>query len=377
MNIAFDGKRAVQNYTGLGNYSRYVVEILSEYAPEHSYILLAPKDRQNNRLDTVKSRTNVVFRFPQGFWKKISALWRTVGIRADLQTVRADIFHGLSNEIPVGLHKAGIRSVVSIHDLIFLRYPKFYPPIDRLIYRIKFSHACRNADRIIAVSECTGRDIIRFFGIPGDKIKVVYQGCHPMYHVPVPDEVKKQVADQYRLPPAFILYVGSIEERKNLLLVAKALKLSGENIHLVAVGKHTPYQDRVQQYVDANGLTARFHVFNRVSFTDLPAFYQLARIFIYPSFFEGFGIPIIEALASGTPVIAATGSCLEEAGGPDSFYIDPENDSELAARIEQVWNDTGLSERMSAAGKQYVQKFADKAIAKEIMDVYHSLVQRE
>jgi glycosyltransferase involved in cell wall biosynthesis len=256
--------------------------------------------------------------------------------------------------------------------LIFLRYPQYYKPIDRFIYRLKFRYACRKADRIIAVSECTKRDIISFFHIPEEKIHVVYQGCHPAFGVSVSEEKRKAVMEKYRLPSLFVLNVGSIEERKNLMLAAKALQHIPDNIHLVAVGKRTPYQSRVEKYAHESGLESRLHLLNGVTFDDLPAIYQSAAVFVYPSYFEGFGIPVIEALTSGVPVIAATGSCLEEAGGPGSACVDPDDYMALAEKISEILTNERLAQQMIEAGKKYVERFSEDRIASDIMDVYQS-----
>jgi glycosyltransferase involved in cell wall biosynthesis len=370
MKIGFDGKRAVRNHTGLGNYSRYIVEILSENFKENNYILFAPEERSDKRLETLKSMDNVSFFFPEGIWKKLSSLWRVFRMGKDLERKNIDIFHGLSNELPVGIRKTGILSLVSLHDLIFLRYPEYYKLIDRKIYTWKFGYACRKADRIIAISECTKRDIMSCFAIPEEKIAVVYQGCHPVFREIIPVYKKEEVIKKYALPDDFILYVGSIESRKNLLLIVKALQMLDCRIQLVAVGKRTPYQTEVERYISNSGLSGRVYIYNRVPFDDLPAFYQLSTIFVYPSFFEGFGIPVVEALSSGVPVIATTGSCLEEAGGPDSLYVSPTDEQALASCIRKIWENPDLAQDMIRKGKQYVQRFSEERIAADLMREY-------
>ena len=370
MNIGFDAKRAIQNNTGLGNYSRYVIEILSRFYEGNGYFLYAPKNRKNPRLEAIQTRKTVFFRFPVSIWKRFSSLWRTFGVKEDLKKDQITVFHGLSNELPIHIKRTGIPTVVSIHDLIFLRYPGFYPPIDRWIYKLKFRHACRVADRIIAVSECTKRDIISSFGAPEEKIKVVYQSCHSSFKEILSPDMKENVRREYSLPAQYLLYVGTIENRKNLLLIVKALKYLDIDIHLVAVGKKTRYQTVVEKYVMEHHLSTRVHFHHHVSFKHLPAFYQLAQIFILPSYYEGFGIPVIEALTSGTPVIAATGSCLEEAGGEHSIYIDPDNETMLADKINWILNDTTLANQMSEEGKKYVERFSDENIAKDFMAIY-------
>ncbi|MDR1368644.1 MAG: glycosyltransferase family 4 protein [Dysgonamonadaceae bacterium] len=373
MKIGFDAKRAVQNNTGLGNYSRRLVEILSEYYPDDQYYLFAPEKKDNPRLQTLQSRKNTSFIYPTGLYRPFSSFWRISGIKSDLKRVSPDIFHGLSGELPVGISKTGVKSVVTIHDLIFLRYPEYYKPIDRMIYARKFRYACENAGRIIAISECTKRDIVSFFNIPEDKITVVYQGCHPDFREKATDHKKREVMERYKLPSKYIFYVGSIESRKNLLLAVKALRDLDPEIHLVAIGKRTPYQDKIEQYVNQTGLSGRVHILNKVFFEDLPACYQLASVFVFPSFFEGFGIPILEALSSCVPVIAATGSCLEEAGGPGSVYVDPVDDRELAGQIRRILSNVDIARKMSEDGRIYAQRFEDKLIASGVMKIYEQL----
>ncbi|MDR3062253.1 MAG: glycosyltransferase family 4 protein, partial [Dysgonamonadaceae bacterium] len=303
MKIGFDAKRAVQNNTGLGNYSRYLIEILSEYYSDNKYLLFAPEKKDNPRLQTLQSRKNVSFVYPSGIAGLFPSFWRMTGIKTDLREYSPEIYHGLSGELPIGIAKTGIKSVVTIHDLIFLRYPEYYKSWDREIYTRKFRYACEYSDKIIAISECTKKDVISFFNIPEEKIAVVYQGCHPDFGKKATDEKKQEVTQKYKLPPKYLLSVGSIEPRKNLLLAVKALQKLEQDIHLVAVGKKTPYQVEVEQYAAQSGISERLHILNKVPLDDLPACYQLASVFLYPSFFEGFGIPVIEALHSGVPVI--------------------------------------------------------------------------
>jgi glycosyltransferase involved in cell wall biosynthesis len=374
MNIGFDAKRIVQNNTGLGNYSRFVVEVLSEYFPGNRYLLFAPKRRENRRMDVLKERSNVWFVFPSGIYRVFPSLWRIFVRKKRMSGNGIDVFHGLSNELPLWIRHTGVRTVVTVHDLIFLRYPQFYGLVDRWIYRFKFRRACFDADVVIAVSECTKRDIVGFFNVPEDKVRVVYQSCHPQFRREVPEERRKEVLKRYGFPEKFILFVGSIEQRKNLLLAVKALRLIPENVHLVAIGKSTSYQREVECYTRESGLQSRVHIFNGFPFEEFPSVFRSAEVFVYPSFFEGFGIPVIEALWSGTPVVAATGSCLEEAGGPDSFYVDPSDEVGLADRINQILGDPGLALSMSERGKRYVRRFDPELIAGGIEAIYRSLL---
>ena len=370
MIIGFDAKRANANFTGLGNYSRFMVETMATYGNEHKYRMYIPKKCKNALYDSLLKHKNVASIQPHSFlMKRCKALWRTFFIKRGLLQDGVQLYHGLSNELPVGIHRTGIRSVVTIHDLIFLRYPQYYHWLDRIIYNYKFRYACRKSDRIVAVSECTKRDIVKFYGISPDKIDVVYQGCDPVFAQPVSAEAKARVREAYHLPEHFILSVGTIEERKNLLLAVKAVEQLGD-VHLVAVGKSTAYADEVKAYIEAHGLGDRIHIIHNLKFGDLPVMYHMAEAFVYPSRFEGFGIPIDVALSAGVPVIAATGSCLEEAGGPRSLYVDPDDVAGMAAAMKRVLSDADLRHEMIEAGKTYVVRFDPKRLADEMNAVY-------
>ena len=376
MKIGFDGKRAVQNNTGLGNYSRYVLEALQTYYPNEEYILYAPKKRKNPRLEPILSKDNTTLRLPTStIWKRLSSLWRIWGASTDATNDGVSIFHGLSNELPLNIHRnPQIKSVLTIHDLIFRRLPQCYRFADRLIYNYKFRKSCQNADRIIAVSECTKRDIVKDYGISPDKIEVIYQGCDSAFAQIVDESKKEEVRSKYRLPEHYILSVGSIEERKNTLLIAKALKHLPKETHLVLVGKETAYTEKIHTYIKAENLESRVHILHGIPFADLPAIYQCAEVFAYPSRYEGFGIPILEALNSRLPVVAATGSCLEEAGGPDSLYVNPDSAEEMAQAINKAMQ-PAQREYMIDKGLAWAAQFSKEQMARQTMQCYNKLIK--
>jgi glycosyltransferase involved in cell wall biosynthesis len=272
------------------------------------------------------------------------------------------------------LAKQNIRSIVTIHDLIFIRYPQFYSLIDRRIYRKKFKSACINADLIIAISKQTKQDIIDFFGIPENRIRLVYQGCHPQFYTTCSDEQKLAVAEKYRLPQKYILYVGTIEERKNLNTIVKALAALPEKYSLVAVGKPTGYMKAVNAEIQRLGLSGRVHFIHRSDFHDLPAIYQQAEVFVLPSVFEGFGIPVLEALNSKIPVITSNTSSLPEAGGAHSIYINPADSGELEQALLRLFADSELRNSMITNGYEHAQNFREQKIAADLRSVYAELL---
>ena len=383
MKIGFDAKRAAQNRTGLGNYSRFVLRILSQHEPQNEYHLYIPNERRTPFLGEIPTVERLYRHYPRTwFWRKLKSLWRVWGVPSDVCRDGMDIYHGLSNELPLNVRRAGCKTVVTIHDLIFLRYPQYYHPIDRTIYNHKFRRACENADRVIAVSEFTKQDIIKFYGTPADKIDVVYQGCDPVFGREIPEKTREEVRRRYGLPQRFLLYVGSIEERKNLMLVARALDLmrrrhpeETDDISIVAVQRRTDYTDTIRDYLKNHRLADRFLFFHGVTFADLPSFYRLATAFVYPSRIEGFGIPMLEAISAGLPAIGCTGSCLEEAGGPDSAYVSPDDPEEMAETIRRVWTDQEVRRRMTERGREYAHRFSDENLCRDLMAVYGKVME--
>ncbi|MFV0291387.1 MAG: glycosyltransferase family 4 protein [Mangrovibacterium sp.] len=375
MKIAYDAKRITNNVTGLGNYSRFVVNNLAQQYQQDEFLLLSPNLIEHGMKKLIADCSNIKFVPPPACAKMQKAIWRSWNIHEDIKSLKPDLYHGLTNELPFTIKKTKVKSVVTIHDLIFRHYPRFYKQIDRLIYDFKFRKACHDADQIVAVSECTKRDVMRFYGIAPEKIKVIYQGCHEQFMVKADEIQKKQVTQKFNLPNEFILSVGTVEERKNLLLTVKALKLSGLKTKLIVIGRKTNYAQQVDQFIVENGMQNQVSYLSDVSYVELPIVYQLASLFVYPSLYEGFGIPIIEALHSGIPVIAATGSCLEEAGGESSIYVNPNSTTELAEKIQLVLHDKNLQQKMIADGLNYVQRFDHTKLTHQMMELYEKTLK--
>jgi len=372
MRIGFDSKRAFFNQSGLGNYSRNLISQLCSLFPENEYFLFTPK---KNSTPGSFSPDNTEIISPISFpHKQLSSLWRSAFMGSEISKHKIQIFHGLSNELPLDIKKSHAHSVVTIHDLIFLRYPHLFKYTDRTIYKSKFYRSCKDADAVVAVSQQTKEDIIHFFGIPSGKINVIYQGCSPIYYEKADASKKEKVISKYSLPENYILYVGTIEERKNLLQLVKAKTEYNISIPLVVIGRPTPYFERVREYISANSIRDVFFLKN-VPQEDFPAIYQMAELFVYPSSFEGFGIPVLEALNSGVPVIAGGGSCLEETGGSHSIYVDPLKTGEIAEAITLVLNNSALKKKMTEEGYKHALLFREEKTTKEIMNLYQSLLQ--
>jgi len=370
MRIGFDAKRFFHNKTGLGNYSRSLVKILSDAYPVNEYLLFNPKKSSNFTLQNYNS--NVIEILPTNFFfKNLKSIWRLIFISNEIKNYNIKIYHGLSGELPIGLNNR-IKKIVTIHDLIFIRYPNLYGFFDRKIYFWKFKYAAKKADIVIAISEQTKKDIVEFLKINPKKIKVIYQGCQDVFKKEYTFDEKKVVAKKYNLPEKFILNVGTIEERKNVFTIVKSIK--DIDIPLVIIGKKTSYYKDIHQYIIEHKMENRVFHLSKLDSKELAIIYQSATVFVYPSIFEGFGIPIIEALYSKTPVITTNSGVFPEAGGPQSIYVNPTNIEELAEKITLLLNNEILRNEVADNGFEYVQKFNDKSIADQLMNCYKSLL---
>jgi glycosyltransferase involved in cell wall biosynthesis len=372
MNIGFDAKRVFHNATGLGNYARDVLRIVHARRPEHVYFAYTPRP---GKLPFEVAGERLHVRGPRGvLGRALPALWRTRGIVGDLRADGIRLFHGLSNELPLGIERSGVASAVTLHDLIFERFPELYPPIDRRIYAAKARSAAARAGVVIAISEQTKKDLVELYGVAEGRIRVVYQTCHEAFRTPVPEERLLAVRARHQLPETFLLAVGTIERRKNLLLVLQALKdLPG--VPLVAVGRPTPYAEELHAFARAHRLEGRFRLLSGVTTADLAAMYRLATISVYPSIFEGFGIPIVEALFSGTPVVTTRGGCFAEAGGPGSAYVDPRDAGELREVLAALLADPARRAAMREAGLRHAERFSDDGIAAALFEAYEAALR--
>ena len=377
MRIGFDAKRAYKNFTGLGNYSRFILKSLSHNFPNNDYLLFTPENRKETaEISHACHNQNQKTITPHQLWKLpcISGIWRSVFQGVNHGERELDIFHGLSNEIPL-LKNKSTKYVVTVHDLLFCRYPELFNPIDVQIYRMKMARSCRAANQVIAVSEQTKKDLISYFRIDPDKIKVVYQGVHEIFHQEVSPGNMLEVKQKYNIPDRYLLFVSTIDKRKNAQLILQALKERKDwNYPLVVIGRQTSYQTHLNNYIAENNLQDKVIFLHNVCFEDLPALYKSAHVFIYPSYFEGFGIPIIEAQRMGVPVITSTGSCFREAGGNGALYGKPDDTAELIAHIDLL-NDETQREILIQKGYLNIKRFDQQIISRQMMEIYEELME--
>ncbi len=379
--VGLDAKRIVRNGTGLGSYGRTLANDLKANEELDLRLYAPDKGRDELRMQ-VAEQPNLHFVYPERltnnglltgvFGSMYKSYWRSRGIVGQLQRDGVQLFHGLSGELPIGIRQSGVKSVVTIHDLIFMRHPEFYNWIDVQIYRWKFLQTLKEADRIVAISERTRHDIAELGHIPEERIDLIYQSCAPRFSMEQEPVRLRDVRLRYKLPERYVLSVGSIEERKNTLLAVRALHWLKGDISLVLVGRRTKYADKIVQVAQRESLDNRVQLLHGVPDEDLPAIYQQAEAFVYPSRYEGFGIPIIEAIRMQLPVVACTGSCLEEAGGPDNLYVDPDSPEQMAMAIQKMLVGAEGRETRIERSNDYIRRFENTNAALHCSELYAS-----
>lgn len=365
MKIAYDAKRLFENTSGLGNYSRDLLRILLKEYPNNEYLLLNKNksDRGQNLLKEDNAH----------FVKVNGIAGRQLNAGKIAQDQGSEIYHGLSGELPLFWNKKTIRKIVTQHDLIFVRYPEYYSFIDRKIHLAKFRNGCEQADIVVAISEATKNDLIDILDVPPEKIQVIYQGCHPIFYQKQNDATLSKVKKNRNLPERFILSVGTVEPRKNLFRSISALR--DTNIPLVIVGKvQQKYFQKLQSLITKYKLSQQIIFLSDVGIQELVSLYHLCEFVIYPSEFEGFGIPVLEALSSGKTVITSNVSALPEAGGEHAVYVNPLSIEDIRAKILHLWENKEERLRRMQGIENHLKKFSDKNIADQWQRIYTSII---
>lgn len=372
MHVGFDAKRYFFNTTGLGNYARSTINGLAAHFPQHRYTLYTPSRCGQLCTPAEQNGLNVQEPCPPG--RHFPALWRSFGIPPQARQDKIDLFHGLSHELPLKRFAPGIRTVVTMHDLLFLTHPHLFPWIDRNVYAIKYRASCRRADMVIAISRNTAQDVQDLFGIHPDRVRVVYQSCADRFRQQVSTADLAGLSAKYSLPRPYILFVGSLVLRKmpQTLIQALAAVPVPDRPGLVLAGSG-PLTPRLRTLIHELKLEDHVRLTGRVPDADLPGLYQGALAFAYPSQGEGFGIPILEALTSRVPVITSRGSCFAEAGGDAAIYVTPGNVEELAQAFIRVGTDAAVRQTMIERGSRHAQNFHPSIVAAEMIKVYSEL----
>jgi glycosyltransferase involved in cell wall biosynthesis len=362
--IAFDAKRLFNNNTGLGNYSRTLVKNLQVYYPQHEYHLFTTKSPKNIETEYFFDPEKFTIHKPSFN----TPLWRILGMSGPINALKPDIFHGLSHEIPFGLD-ASIYTFVSFHDLIYERFPHQFGWLNSRLYRWKYKSSVKRADSVVAISESTKNDLVELYKTESSKIVVIYQSCHEIY------QQEKLTSEQDSDFPFsnYYLYVGSIIERKGLLqtIIAYGNLPVLYRRPFVIVGKgNASYISKVKDMISYYGIADSIHFITTVSKVQLCRLYDQSFAFLYPSIYEGFGIPVIESLFRGKPVVTSTLSSLPEAAGPGAILVNPYQHLDIGKAMIDLHNPS-IYNSCATDGKRYVNgKFGSEETADALMELF-------
>ncbi|MEZ5047205.1 MAG: glycosyltransferase family 1 protein [Chitinophagaceae bacterium] len=380
MKIGFDAKRAFHNYTGLGNYSRTLISSLASLYPENQYLVFNPK-KTSYKPFHFKSVEEIN---PQNIIEQIIPfLWRDFSMPKDFPK-DLDIFHGLSNELPLRIHHAKIKKIVTVHDILYLHFPNDFTSFDRRRYEKKMLYALQYADKIIATSLKTKKDLIEYYQIPENKIDVVYQSCNSIFQAKIDSSQQDFFEKKLLLPKRYFLSVGSIIERKNLantILAFKKLKTQkkSQDIKLIIIGNGNQYKSQIKTLISKQQLENEIIWLNETIDSQLiekglPYIYSNAAALLYPSFYEGFGIPVLEAMACNCPVITSYNTSMAEICENYALFVNPHDENDIAKQMQRAIEDTNFIETMTIQANKRTALFSKENIAKQIFELYQSLL---
>lgn len=370
--IGFDARYVSDRYHGIGRYAFRLLEALAEAAPQRTFVVFrgrAPETRFD--WDRLSGRDNVIVTagpWPL-YWPQEQLQWPWL-----LRRLRVNCFHSPYVVAPL---LAGAPVIITVHDLIFDRYPAYMPQAHaRPYYRLLMTLSARKAARVVAVSEATAADLHRFYDIASAKVTVAGEAADPTMRRLDDQDALRRLRRAYDLQRPFLLVVGARRPHKNLARLVKAFaRVSPDLPHdLVFVGNADErFSDDARETTRQLGLNGRVRFVGWVPEADLPGLYTLADAVAVPSLIEGFGLPALEAMACGAPLLAHNDSSLPEVVGQGGLLVDATDTEELAAGLRRLLQDDALRRRLAAAGRERAESFSWTAVARQFLSIYDSL----
>jgi glycosyltransferase involved in cell wall biosynthesis len=366
MRIAFDGTTLTPGRTGVGYYTEHLLQHLAQEVKGTGDELVVVS---NQPIDTAQPlprhvRVHADHRFP------LRIVWMQMMAGRVLDHIRADVAHFTNGMLPLG---TGAARVVTIHDMSLRLFPRCHPLRRLVINRPLLGVAARVADAIVTVSHSASHDLRRLHGIPAERVTVVHEAAGPGFHPIVDRSRLERIRVRYGLPDRFVLYVGAIEPRKNLTRLMDAFaaaRARGMTHELVCVGPYGWSSRALYDHIDRIGLRRLVHFTGYVPVEDLPVIYNLGELFVFPSLYEGFGLPVVEAMACGTPVITANSSSLNEIANLAAVTVDPHSTEALTDALVRVSRDADLRADLSVRGLARAAEFSWTRAAREMLGVY-------
>ncbi|MGD2295124.1 MAG: glycosyltransferase family 1 protein [Candidatus Aminicenantes bacterium] len=376
MRIGFDIRPFLRQATGVGVYCKNLLFALAEIDDRNDYYLFSSSCRDRFFADELPPFSRFKFRDCRYPVKLVNFLWYRLE-RPTLDSffrTELDLTH---SPTPLFLPTRG-RKVVTVHDLFFMDYPSLVQKEAKKHFAQRTGNSLHRADGILVVSQFIKEQIIERFSLDEKKIRVVHHGVSPGFAIKPSIEEKEAVRHTYGLPPAFLLFVGAIEPRKNLVRLAEALNLIHQTfskIPLVIVGKRgRDYGNLIKKIRELN-LGSHVLFLDYLPDKDLKVLYHLASCLVLPSLGEGFGLPLVEAMASGLPLAVSKAPALPEVAEDAALYFHPEKPEDLACQVVEILTDDTVRESLVKKGARRVQRFSWKITAEKTLDFYASVLE--
>ena len=377
MRIGLDGKILTLRAGGTGRYAinltRAMLAEAAAHRPDLEFVVLSGPQTSREVMEEFRGRCEERF-----LGAKSSVIRSLTLVPAALRRLGVDVFHGMDH-VGIPLVGRSCRYVVTVHDVIPLILPETFTPRHRLVVRLALARVRRRADLVVVPSHAVKRDVVRRVGLPEDRVVVTHEGCEPRFRPVRSDAARRDVAARYGLPPRYVLAVGTLEPRKNLTTLLEAfarLRRDGEvdaDLRLVLAGARGWLDEPIFATVRSLGLEDAVRFTGFVDDADLPAVYSGAALFVFPSLREGFGLPLLEAMACGVPVVTSNISSMPEVAGDAAMLVDPRDADGLAAAIARVLRDEALRDRLREAGIARSRQFSWEATARRTLDAYASV----
>ncbi|MGI8919173.1 MAG: glycosyltransferase family 4 protein [Pyrinomonadaceae bacterium] len=370
MRIALDGFPLSSPKTGIGHYTLQLARALAEISPGDNFELISPFPFSDSVVQELQQATiaNLTLNYPQS--ASFRRRWWAMGLPLFLRQNSFDLFHGTNYEVPLWHRR---HNVLTIHDLSLLLHPEYHEPRMVRRSRRRLPLMIRSAAKIIAVSESMKREMCEHLKIKPEQIAVTPEAPRKSFR-PLPIAETLAIRQRLGIEPDFILAVGTIEPRKNLLTLVRAfdqiVRTTDLRPQLVIAGGEGWLMDELYSFIAKSGNAERVRFIGYTTDDELRALYSSCRISVYPSLYEGFGLPPLEAMACGAPVIASRIPAIEETVGKTAVLIDPTNVEELATEIIQLWNDERRRAQLSADGLRHAAEFTWQRTARLTVDVY-------
>ncbi|MCL4868136.1 MAG: glycosyltransferase family 4 protein [Anaerolineae bacterium] len=370
MRIGYDGTPLLGTRSGVGSYTRHLLAHIADLHPEWNFLLYS--NRPMNGDNSLPEATLVPGYFSYSRW-----LWMQFKLPRLIQHSQPDLCHFTNNTAP--LHHV-TPYLITIHDVSLFLYSQYHPRSRLLALRWLLPVVARRAAHVLTVSEFARRDIIRILKLPPEKVSVVYEAAAPHFHPHTDSACLKQLRDRYQLPETFVLYVGTIEPRKNLTRLVQAMSRVWRHYPgcpLVLVGPNGWLMNGVlEQTVAQMEAADKVRLLGYVPEEDLPGLYTLATLFVFPSLYEGFGLPPLEAMACGTPVLTSHGSAMAEICGEAAYLVDPTSEKAIAEGILGLLADAGQRRGLGERGLVQARQYSWQRAAQETVTLYERVLAR-